>query len=94
LFSPGDDATVVPVRISQYGRDMAGKSLEDRVGMLEKKLGSKTLEEQFREEAELIDRRFLEVYSRFTRVDNELAIIRKDLGVVREGVSIILKKLG
>jgi hypothetical protein len=73
---------------------MAGKSLEDRVGMLEKKLGSKTLEEQFREEAELIDRRFLEVYSRFTRVDNELAIIRKDLGVVREGVSIILKKLG
>jgi hypothetical protein len=41
---------------------MAGKSLAERVAALEIKVGSKTIEEQFREQAELIDRRFDESF--------------------------------
>ena len=37
---------------------MAGKSLADRVAALEAKVGGKSIEAQFREQAELIDRRF------------------------------------
>ena len=38
---------------------MAGKSLADRVAALEAKVGGKTIEEQFREQAELIDKLFI-----------------------------------
>ena len=37
---------------------MAGKSLADRLAALEAKVGGKSIEAQFREQAELIDRRF------------------------------------
>ena len=37
---------------------MTAKSLADRVAALEAKMGSRTIEEQFREQAELIDLRF------------------------------------
>ncbi|HKY22758.1 MAG TPA: hypothetical protein VJM31_16210 [Vicinamibacterales bacterium] len=39
-------------------RAMTPDSLEARVAALEAKMGSKTIEEQFREQAELIDRLF------------------------------------
>lgn len=42
---------------------MAAKSLADRVAALEAKLGTKSIEEQFREQAELIDRRFSQEFS-------------------------------
>ena len=40
-------------------RRMAGESLADRVADLEAKVGGKTIEEQFREQAELIDKLFI-----------------------------------
>ena len=44
--------------LAQVGR-MTAKSLADRVAALEVKVGSKTIEEQFREQAELIDQLFI-----------------------------------
>jgi hypothetical protein len=48
---------------------MANKSIEERVAFLEKSMGGKTIDEHFREHAELIDRRFGEVYARFAAID-------------------------
>ncbi len=47
---------------------MADQSLEERVAVLEGYMGGRTLEEHFREHAELIDRRFAEVHARFAQV--------------------------
>ena len=47
---------------------MANRSLDERVAFLERSMGGKTLEEHFREHAELIDRRFAEVHARFTEI--------------------------
>jgi len=41
---------------------MAAKSLADRVAALEAKVGSQSIEQQFREQAELIDRRFSDAF--------------------------------
>jgi hypothetical protein len=57
LFLHRDDATVVSgTHLAQVGR-MTAKSLADRVAAVEAKVGSTSIEEQFREQAELIDRR-------------------------------------
>lgn len=63
-----DDVSVVGTNFA-LPLDMAEKSLADRVGMLEERVGSKTIEEHFLEQAELIDRRFAEVHARFTAMD-------------------------
>jgi hypothetical protein len=47
---------------------MADKTLDQRVAILEASMGGKTLEEHFREHAELIDRRFTLVDLRFAEV--------------------------
>jgi hypothetical protein len=39
---------------------MSEKSFEERVSAIEAQLGNKTLEQHFREQAELLDRRFVE----------------------------------
>jgi hypothetical protein len=39
---------------------MSEKNVDERISAIENLLGSKTFEEQFREQAELIDRRFAE----------------------------------
>ncbi len=49
-------------------RGMADKSLGERLALLETSMGGKTLEEHFREHAELIDRRFAEVHARFAEI--------------------------
>src|SRR5215203_6736317 len=48
---------------------MASKSIDERVAFLEKSMGGRTIEEHFREHAELIDRRFGEVNARFAAMD-------------------------
>jgi hypothetical protein len=88
-------------------RPMAEKSFEERVTILEQNVGSKSLEdrfraqaelikrlldEKFREEAELLDRRFLLVDQRFTSVDEQLAVLTRDVAIIRDGVGILLKR--
>ena len=46
---------------------MAEKTLADRVAALEAKVGSKTIDEQFREQAELIDRLFTYRFEEFDK---------------------------
>jgi hypothetical protein len=58
LFSFEDDAAVVGARFALQPR-MAEKTLEERVSLLEAQLENKTLEQHFRELAELIDRLFV-----------------------------------
>ena len=87
---------------------MTGKWLVDRVAALEEKVGGKSIEAQFREQSELIDRRFddelrqqaelidkLFAY-RFEQLDKKwtprFAKMEKDIGIVREGISILLKR--
>ena len=75
---------------------MAEKSLEERVRAIEVQLAGKTLEEHFREQAELIDERFAELNEkwepRFSRLDRDVTALKKDMVIVREGISILLKK--
>lgn len=67
MFSFGDDATVV-WHASGTAWSMTEKTLDQRVAILEASMGGKTLEEHFREHAELIDRRFTLVDLRFAGV--------------------------
>jgi len=87
---------------------MAGKSLADRVAALEEKVGDKSIEAQFREQAELIDRRFDHEFRqqaelidklfayRFEELDKKwsprFANMERDIATVREGVSILLTR--
>ena len=54
---------------------MANRSSDERVASLESSMGGKTLEEHFREHAELIDRRFGEVHARFAAQDKRFDAI-------------------
>ena len=65
-------------------RGMADKSLDERVALLERYMAGKTLEGHFREHAELIDRRFAEMYAhvsaqnkRFEAIDRRFEAIDK-----------------
>src|SRR5688572_6439100 len=108
---------------------MTAKSLAARVAALEAKVGSKSIEEQFREQAELIDRRFNQGFReqaelidrvfayRFEELDKkwaprfatmeraigavqsdvgtlkkDVSSLQKDMVVVREGISVLLKR--
>jgi len=69
-----------------------------RIATLEGKVGSKTIEEQFREQAELIDRLFLyrlaEMDKKWDeRLDRKLDPIQADLTAVREAVKIVVTRL-
>lgn len=86
---------------------MSDKSLEKRVTVLEAMMGDKTLEEHFREHAELIDRRFAEVHARFAEIharftaqdkrfeamDERFNRVDHELGMIRRDVGTILAKL-
>lgn len=81
---------------------MTAKSLADRVVALEAKVGSKTIEAQFREQAELIDRlfayRFEEMDKKWdarleAKLESKLKPIQNDLSAVRDAVKIILARL-
>ena len=66
------------------------------VAALQEKVGNKTIEEQFRDQAELIDRRFLERNRqwdvRFSGMEKGVSALKKDMTIVREGVGILLKR--
>jgi hypothetical protein len=78
---------------------MAAKTLADRVAALEAKVGSKSIEEQFREQAELTDERFLLVDQRLDGIATDVRILKTDVSGLKADVSvlkvvaIILKKL-
>ena len=68
---------------------MADKTLDQRVAILEASMGGKTLEENFREHAELIDRRFTlvdllfaEVHGRFNAQDKRFEAIDAQFSAV------------
>jgi CHASE3 domain sensor protein len=84
--------------ISHNAVSMAKRSMEERVSAIEAQLAGKTLEEHFREQAELIDERFSEQDKKWdakleAKFESKLAPIRNDLAVVREAVKIILTRL-
>jgi hypothetical protein len=54
---------------------MANESIDERVAFLERSMSGKTLGEHFREHAELIDRRFTEIHSRFAAQDKRFDAI-------------------
>jgi hypothetical protein len=92
---------------------MTNPSLVARVAALEEKVGNKTMQEQFRDQAELMDRRLDESFrsqaalidrlfaATFEELDGkwdvklgeQLLPIKSDLGILREGMKIILAKL-
>ena len=71
---------------------MANRSLEQRVSAIEAQLAGKTLEEHFRAQAELIDARFAARDARLGRLERDVSALKKDMVVVREGISILLKR--
>jgi hypothetical protein len=71
---------------------MAEKSLADRVAALEVKVGNKTLQEQFREQGEMLDERFLAVHHRLNGIATDVTFLKRELIIVREGISILLKR--
>ena len=73
---------------------VAKRSLEERVALIEAQFGGKTLAEHFREQAELIDRRFLLVDPRFHQIDEQLHSLASDLAVVRRGIEVLLSRKG
>lgn len=82
---------------------MARKSLEERVTAIEAQLAGKSLEEHFREQAELIDERFAirdaKWDSRFRTIERDISTLKvdvsalkKDMVIVREGMAVLLKR--
>jgi hypothetical protein len=64
-------------------------------------VGEKSIQEQFREQAEMLDQRFLRVHERLDGIATNVSILtadvstlKKEMTIVREGVAIILQKLG
>jgi hypothetical protein len=93
------------VRIWQRPATSA-KSLAERVAALEAKVGSKTIEEQFREQAALIDRLFIYRFDEFDRkweeklertlaqkLDQKLARVQPDIAAMKDDIKTILARL-
>jgi hypothetical protein len=80
---------------------MAKKSLEDRVSAIEAQLAGKTLEEHFREQAELIDRLFAYRFDeldrrwgpRFGAVEGRLSTLETDVSTLKADVSSLKKDM-
>ncbi len=51
-----------------------------------------TLEVRFRAQAEMLDERFAKVDQSFAEVRRDIAALQKDMTIVRDGVSILLKR--
>lgn len=68
---------------------MTAKSLADRVAALEAKLGNKTLQEQFREQAELIDERFLLGDQRLDGIATDVRVLKADVSALTADVSVL-----
>jgi hypothetical protein len=80
----------------------AKKSLEERVSVIEAQLAGKTLQEHFREQAELIDERFAvrdaKWDTRFRVIERDISTLKADVGTLKADVGtlkgdvVILKK--
>lgn len=72
---------------------MTNQSLAARVTALEEKVGSKTIEERLREEAELVTRLFLAWDNkwdvRFGRLDRDVSALRVDLSALQTDVNVL-----
>jgi len=70
---------------------MAKKSLEARVSLIEVQLAGKTLEEHFREQAELIDERFAirdaKWDARFWVIERDISTLKADVGTLKSDVA-------
>ena len=70
---------------------MAEKSVVQRVSAIEAQLAGKTLEEHFREQAELIDQRFTEQDQkwdeRFERLERDVSALKTDVSALKTDVS-------
>ena len=76
---------------------MAKKSLEDRVSAIEAQLAGKTLQEHFREQAELIDQLFDYRFEqldkkwgpRFGALERDVSTLKTDVSILKTDVSIL-----
>jgi hypothetical protein len=100
LFLLDDDGGVVSVRVWQSWWIMADQ-LADRVAVLEAKMEKvdafvaafdKALEVRFRDQAGMLDERFAAVNGRLDKADDQFVFVRDELGILREGISILLKR--
>ena len=53
-----------------------------------------TLEKRFRAQGEMLDERFAEVNQNVAVVRSDISALQRDMTIVREGIKIILGKLG
>src|SRR5712691_11456033 len=72
-------------RRSHHVAGMTRPSLAARVTALEEKVGNKTMQEQFRDQAELIDRRFEESFRSQAELIDRLFLVRDQKWDVRFG---------
>ena len=75
LFSFGDDATVVGAGFALQPAWLR-RRFEERLSALEAQLENKTIEQHFREHAELIDRRFAESFREQAELIDRLFVYR------------------
>jgi uncharacterized membrane-anchored protein YhcB (DUF1043 family) len=97
-----DDASVVLARLSLWRQSVRRKSLEERIDAIEAQLAGKTLQEHFREQAELIDRLFVYRFDEFerkweakleSRLESKLEPIRQDLASVKQDLDSVKQDL-
>jgi hypothetical protein len=76
---------------------MANRSLEVRVAAIEAQLAGKTLEEHFREQAELIDKRFAvrdaKWDGRFRNIERDIKVLQTDVTGLKTDVSALKKDM-
>ena len=75
-------------RLAHAG-SMATKSLADRVTDLEAKVGSQTLEQQFRAQAEMLDERFVQVHDRLDGLAADVSVLKADVSLLKTDVSVL-----
>ena len=109
MLLPWDDATVVAGTNLAQAHGMTAKSLAERVAALEAKVGDKSIQEQFREQAELIDRLFTDRFQEYdksmdaklakletkleTKLEAKLEPVRSDLTFLKDAATVILARL-
>lgn len=79
---------------------MAEKTLEERVSFLEAQLENRTLEQHFREQAELIDRLLVYRFEGLGKkwdakldIDARLKPVRADLAIVKHAMGVLLTRV-
>jgi formyltetrahydrofolate synthetase len=72
-------------RVAHVGR-MVDKGLAGRVADLEAKVGRKSLEEQFRAQAEMLDERFVEVHERLDGLAADVGVLKIDVSALKTDV--------